>query len=201
MTTTRPGATPATPPRRTPLRDRLLEVVGAGLRREPSRDLAHRRQQRQPAAVGLDHLVGDRRDAGVDERARQRLVGRDVQVREEREALAQPRVLGGDRLLHLEQELRARPDVVDRDDRRAGPLVRLVPERAARAGAGLDEDVVPSLDELPRARRCERDPVLLRLDLAGDADPHGARDDSDCVPNQGDWPDGAARQPCHTGRG
>ena len=39
-----------------------------------------------------------------------------------------------------------------------------------------------ALDELARAGGRERDAVLLRLDLLGDADPHGARDDSDrCV--------------------
>ncbi len=39
--------------------ERLLEEVRAGLRREPSGDLAHRREQRQAAVVGLDRLVRD----------------------------------------------------------------------------------------------------------------------------------------------
>ena len=82
---------------------RLLQVVGARLRREPPGDLAHRREQRKGAAIGLDRLVGDRGDPRFDERARQRLVGGDVEVREEREPLAQARVLGRDRLLDLEQ--------------------------------------------------------------------------------------------------
>ena len=67
--------------------ERLLEEVRAGLRREPPGDLRHRREQRQRAARGLDRLVGDRRDARLDERAGERLVGGDVQVREERSAL------------------------------------------------------------------------------------------------------------------
>ena len=71
--------------------ERLLEEVRAGLRREAAGDLAHRREQRQPPVVGLDRLVGDGRDAALDERARQRLVGGDVQVREEDEPFAQPR--------------------------------------------------------------------------------------------------------------
>ena len=37
----------------------LLERPGTHLRREAARDLAHRRQQRQTAVVGLDRLVGD----------------------------------------------------------------------------------------------------------------------------------------------
>ena len=84
---------------------RLLELVRARLRGEPAGDLAHRREQRKRAAVGLDGLVGDRGDTRVDERARERLVGGDVEVREERQALAQPRVLVRDRLLDLEQEV------------------------------------------------------------------------------------------------
>ena len=39
--------------------ERLLEEVRAGLRREPARDLAHRREQRQPPVVRLDGLVRD----------------------------------------------------------------------------------------------------------------------------------------------
>ena len=38
----------------------------------------------------------------------------------------------------------------------------------------LDDDLVPALDELARARGRQRDPVLLRLDLLGDADSHAA---------------------------
>ena len=48
-----------------PPAERLLEEVRRGLRREPARDLAHRREQRQPAVVRLDGLVGDRGDAAV----------------------------------------------------------------------------------------------------------------------------------------
>ena len=112
--------------------ERLLEEVRAGLRREPAGDLAHRREQRQRARVGLDRLVGDGGDAAVDERARERLVRRDVQVGEEHEPFAQAAVLGRDRLLHLEQQLGFAPDVVDRAIRRADRLVRGVGERAAR---------------------------------------------------------------------
>ena len=154
---------------------RPLEVVRARLRREPAGDLAHRRQQRQPAVVRLDRLVRDGGDAAVDERPRQRLVGGDVQVGEEDEALAQPAVLGRDRLLHLQQQLRAAPDLVDRRDPGAVRLVVGVGELAPRAGAGLDDDLVAALDELARPGRRQRDAVLLGLDLLGDADAHGRR--------------------------
>ena len=96
-----------------------------------------------------------------------------MQVREEHEPLAQARVLGRDRLLHLQQELRVLPDLVDRGDPRADRLVGGVGEGAAVAGAGLDDHLVAALDELERARGRQRDAVLVRLDLLGDADPHG----------------------------
>ena len=74
--------------------ERLLEEVRRGLRREPSRDLAHRGEQRQAAVLGLDRLVRDRGDSAVRERARQRLVGGDVEVREEHEPLAKAEYSG-----------------------------------------------------------------------------------------------------------
>ena len=52
-------------------------------------------------------------------------------------------------------------------------LVRVVRKGAADAGAALDDDLVPALHELARAGGRQRDPVLLRLDLLGDADAHG----------------------------
>ena len=105
--------------------ERLLEEVGAGLRSEPAGDLAHRCEQRQRSVARLDGLVRDRGDPALDERVRQPLVRREVQVGEEDEPVAQPAVLGVDRLLDLEQELGVAPDVVDgRDLRRRPPRTR-----------------------------------------------------------------------------
>ena len=130
--------------------ERLLEEVRARLRREPAGDLAHRREQRQPAVVGLDRLVRDGGDPAVDERARERLVGGDVEVREEHEPLAQARVLGRDRLLDLEQHL-GPPDLVDVDDprahRRSASSANELPTPAPSR-----RDLVAALDELERAR-------------------------------------------------
>ncbi len=69
----------------------------------------------------------------------------------------------------------SRPHVVDRDDLRPGALVVGVGERAAVAGGRLDEHLVPALHELARARRGQRDAVLVGLDLLGDADAQDAR--------------------------
>ena len=151
---------------------RLLERPGAHLRGEPAGHLAHRREQRQLAVGRLDRLVGDRGDAGVDEGPRQRLVCGDVEVREERQALAEPAVLLGDRLLHLEQQLGRVPDVVDRRDPRSDGDVRLVGESGADTRSLLDDHLVAALDELERSGGRQRDAVLALLDLLGDSDPH-----------------------------
>ena len=68
--------------------ERLLEHERAGLRGDLARDLAHRRQQRQPPAAVLDRLVGDAGRADSIRPARQLGVGREVQVGEERVARA-----------------------------------------------------------------------------------------------------------------
>src|SRR4051794_39038777 len=39
-------------------------------------------------------------------------------------------------------------------------------------GAGLHQDLMAVLDELAHTRRRQRDPVLVRLDLGGNADAH-----------------------------
>ncbi len=157
----------------TPPAERLLEEVRRCLRSEPARDLAHRGEQRQPAVVGLDGLVGDGGDPAVRQRARERLVRGDVEVREEHQPFAQPRILGLDRLLDLEQELGLAPGVVDRDDPGARSLVLLVGERASLSGRRLDEDLVPALDQLAGTGRGERHPVLVGLDLLRNADTQG----------------------------
>ncbi len=60
----------------------------------------------------LDGLVCHGCDPRFDERMRERLVGGDVEVGEEDEVVAQPRVFGRDRLLDLEQKLGFGPHLV-----------------------------------------------------------------------------------------
>ena len=57
-------------------------------------------------------------------------------------------------------------------DRGAGADELVVGDRGAGAGACLDEDLVTVPDELVHAGRGDRHPVLVVLDLAGDADLH-----------------------------
>ena len=74
--------------------ERLLEHERARLGGDLARHLAHRRQQRQPAARVLDRLVGDAGRAGLHQAARELGVGRQVQVREQRVARLEQRDLG-----------------------------------------------------------------------------------------------------------
>ena len=136
MTTTWPGATPGTPPSRRPRPPSGFsrKYAPACAASRPAISLIGASSGSAPVAR-LDGLVRDRGDAALDERVRQRLVRREVQVREEHEPVAQPPVLGVDRLLDLEQELGVAPDVVDGDDLRTDRLVRVVGERAAFARA------------------------------------------------------------------
>jgi hypothetical protein len=94
-----------------PPAERLFEEVRAGLSGEAAGDLAHRSQQRERMVVRLHSLVGDAGRAALGERAGEVGVRGQVEVREQHLAFAEERVLGLERLLHLEQELRVLPDL------------------------------------------------------------------------------------------
>ena len=143
----------------------FLEEMRRSLRSQSAGDLAHRCEQREPMVVRLDGLVRDPGDAAVDESPREWLVGGDVEVREEHETLAQPRVLGLDRLLDLEEEVGAVPRLVDGDDARPRSLVLLVGEGTSLARRRLDENLVTPLDQLARTGGREGHAVLIGLDL------------------------------------
>src|SRR6185437_6518384 len=119
--------------------------------------------------IGLDGLVRDPGDAAVDQRPRERLVGGDVEIGEEHAPHAEPRVLGLDRLLDLEEEVGLAPCVVDRDDPCARSLVLLVGKGAALPRRRLDENLVPALDQLACTGGRERHAILVGLDLLCDS--------------------------------
>lgn len=150
-----------------------LEVVRALLYGEPSGDLTHRREERQPAVRQPDRLVGDRGDPGGKQR-RGALGGRrEVEEGEEELSPAKPRVFLGDRFLHLDDEVRFRPDVVSgRHDRPAGRVVFDVWDGRTGAGVVLDENGMTGVGKFPDSDRRQRDPVLLRFDLPGHPDAH-----------------------------
>ena len=150
--------------------------MGADLRREPAGDLGHRGQQRQRAVGQLDGLVGDRGDAGVDQRIGALARGGQVQVGEQRLPGSHPVVLLGDGLLDLQDQLTGGPHLVGGvQDGGAGALELLVGDRGAEARVPLDVDLMAVQAQLVDARRRDRDPELVVLDLAGDADLHLCR--------------------------
>ena len=156
--------------------DRLLEHEGPGLRGDLAGDLAHRRQQRQPAVRVLDGLVGDAGRARVAQARASSGVRREVQVGEE----------------HLARRAAARPPPAAAPSP-SGPCPprRTPPRRRARCARPAPRTASSSI-ELPspapdwistswprsvssrHAGRGERDAVLVRLDLGRDADLHAA---------------------------
>src|SRR3954464_9634653 len=97
-----------------------------------------------------------------------------MQVREEDEAFAESPELLLQRLLDLEHEVGAIPDLLDSGGRGADCFVGGVGERAPFAGPALDDDFVPFLHQFACARRRQRDAVFIGLDLLDDADFHRA---------------------------
>ena len=145
---------------------RLLERPGAHLRREPAGHLAHGCEQGELAIVRLDGLVGDADRAAVEQRPRERLVGCEMEVREEDEAFAQAAELCREGLLDLQHEVGAVPDLVDGGDPRADGFVGRVGKRAAFPCAPLDDDLVALLrnSRAPagvRATRCSSGLISL----------------------------------------
>jgi hypothetical protein len=147
-------------------------VVGADLGRQAPGHLAHRGQEREAPVGRLDRLVGDARRAGLGQAAGELRRRGEVQVREEHLPRREPLVLAVERLLHLEHHLGLAPHGVDVDDGGTRRAVVVVGHGAAVAGGRLDQDVVPAPDELGDPSRRQRDAVLVRLDLLGDADLH-----------------------------
>src|SRR5207247_1006161 len=96
----------------------------------------------------------------------------EVQVREEDLAGAQPRILLRDRLLDLQDELRAAPDVLDAGELGADVLVLVVADAAAEPRALFHQHRVPCVAQGVAASGSEGDALLARLDLARNADDH-----------------------------
>ena len=100
-------------------------------------------------------------------------VRRQVQVGEEELARAQHLDLDRLRLLDLDHHLGlAEHGLGVGDDRRPLRLVVGVEDRAAGAGAGLDQHLVTVFGHLADARGGDRDPVLVVLDLGRNPDLH-----------------------------
>ena len=176
MTVTRAERVPGTPDMsrpRPPAERMRVAAPTVGARRPATSDIG--REERQAAAGELHGLVRDRGDAVRDEAVGEGTVRGEVQVGEQHEVVAEVAVLARDRLLDLEQQLGARPHlggVVE--ERRSGGLVLGIRHRRADARAALHEHLVAGGDQVVDSRGSQSHPVLVVLDLGGDADPHRA---------------------------
>ena len=95
-----------------------------------------------------------------------------VEVRE-RLALPQPRVLGLDRLLDLQQQLRLFPHLIGAVEQlSAGPFEVGIGDRRTLARTGLDDHLVTAVNQLGDARGGDGDSVFVVLDLGRDSDAH-----------------------------
>ncbi len=145
----------------------------AHLDRHAAGDLAHRRQQRQPAARIADRLVGDEGGAGAQQPFGLLPIRRQMKIGEQHLAGSQPRDLLRLRLLHLDDHLRGGKDLVGtHGDLRAGASVGGIVEADAGAGAGFDDDLVTVMGRLADTARQHADPIFVRLHFLGHADPH-----------------------------
>ncbi len=97
-----------------------------------------------------------------------------MKVREEDLAVSEPRDLGRERLLHLQHQVGAPPDLVDRGELGADRRVLLVADAASGAGVLLDGDAMARLGEGAGAGRRESNALLARLDLTRNPDVHAA---------------------------
>ncbi len=150
-----------------------LEGVGTGLDRHPAGHLAHRRQQRQTAALVGDGLVGDGDAAGLDQTLGLGTVRGQVQVGEQDLPLAEHPDLGRLRLLDLDHELGPAEDRGGiRSYLRAGRSIEVVVEIDRLPGTGLDDDLVTVGHELTNGARRQANTELVVLDLAGHTDKH-----------------------------
>jgi hypothetical protein len=146
---------------------------GPGLGCDLAGDLAHRRQQRQAAALVDDRLVGDAGGAGLGQPTRQLGVRRQVQIGEQQVVGAQHRHLLRLRLLDSQDQLGLLEHAgrVGRDARALGGVLR-VRDRRTLARPGLNDDLMTVLDQFPRTRRRQRHPVLVGLDLRRNSNFH-----------------------------
>ena len=152
---------------------RLAQRKRSRFDREPARDLAHRRQQRQAAALVGDGLVGHRRAARFEQAVRLLGVRREVQIGEEDLPLAQHLPFARLRLLDLDDHLGRGEDLgrAADDARTGGHVVRI-----AGADAGtrprLHDQLVAVARIFTHRHRREADTMFLDLDFLGHPDAH-----------------------------
>ncbi len=151
----------------------FFEVGCADLDGHASGDFAHGGEERERAGAVADGLVGDAGDLLFEQRVGEFGQGREVEIGEEDEALAEVAVLRFDGLLDLDDHVGEAPDVVGgADDLGAGGLVFVVGHGGERSGVMLDEDLVAGFDQGFDAGGRNADAALVIFYFFGNADNH-----------------------------
>ncbi len=96
-----------------------------------------------------------------------------MEIGEEHLARPQPRDLRRLRFLHLDDHLgRGEDGIGVGRDARAGPLIGLIVEADAGAGAALDQHLMAVMDDFAHAAGHQPDAIFVRLHFLGNADQH-----------------------------
>ena len=126
-----------------------------------------------PGQGPRDGVQADRGDAGGGQRLHQGRVQQRLQEADDGLAGAQPRDLGGHRLLDAQDDVGVRVQPLGAHDRRAGVRERLVRDRGTGTRAGLDEDLEPGRRQLAEPFGHQGNAPFSGRGLPGDADLHG----------------------------
>src|SRR5918998_1476109 len=153
MTTTSPGATPGTPPSRSPRPPSGFsrKVAPACAASRPAISLIGASSGRARSSVSTVSYATHAAPLSISARVSSSLAARCRYVNRTCPSRRRPYSSG------------------------SGGGVRRIGEGASQAGTPLDEDAVPTARELERAGGSERDAILVGLDLARNADVHRAR--------------------------
>jgi len=138
----------------------------------PATSLIGDSKGRQPAGGG-DGLVGNRDDARIDEGTGLLKVGREMKIGEQDLARPHKRILGRLRLFHFDDHLGPRPDLSGAiDDFRARAPIIVIAKTNRQRHVGFDDHRVSVVRDFTNAGRRHTDPMLLALDLFGNANQH-----------------------------
>ena len=114
------GSTPGTPAQQDAAAHlRPFEILGPFLDAHPAGHFAHRRQQRQPAVIVAERLVGHGDAARGQQRLGKLPVGGQMEIGEDDLSAPQQRDFAGLRLLDLDDHLGPAEDFLRADDHSA----------------------------------------------------------------------------------
>ena len=141
--------------------------------RHAAGDFRHRGEQRQRSLRARHRLIGDGGHAGGYEILGLRTVGSEMEISEQDLPAPEFLALGRERLLHLDDHLRAREHrICVGGNFGAGRLVIRIRQAGAQSGIGLDNDTMALHGEFVHRRGHEPDAVFVVLDLFRHANKH-----------------------------